>query len=175
MNRGEFLTKLSVWLALTAYTIGTGWWLAGRGRRDWEAGARWAWTLGCAFFLAHVTCAFSYFHQWSHAAAYRETARQTAELTGWHWGGGIYINYFFAAAWLGDVLWSWMAPESFAHRSPRLNALWHGFFFFMIVNGAVIFVHGPMRWLGAILCLSLAIMWVHSWRTAKAPIADRQS
>src|SRR5688572_8202567 len=110
MSPGELLTKLSVWLALVAYTIGTACWLEARGRRAGLTAARWAWTVGCAFFLVHVACAFSYFHHWSHDAAYRETARQTAELTGRHWGGGIYINYVFAAAWVAVVLRTWLSP-----------------------------------------------------------------
>ena len=88
-----------------------------------------------------------------------KTARQSAALTGWHWGGGLYFNYVFAAAWLADVLWWWLAPASFTRRSRSLTALWHGFFFFMVFNGAVVFGHGPVRWLGGFLCGSLAILW----------------
>ena len=73
--------------------------------------------LGCAFFVAHVVCAFSFYHHWSHAAAYLETARQTGEMTGFRWGGGIFLNYLIAAAWAADVLWWWLAPENFARRS----------------------------------------------------------
>ena len=90
MNRGEFLTRLSIWLALIAYATAASLLLQSRGHPHWRGGARWAWTLGCVFFLVHVVCAFAYFHHWSHAEAYRETARQTAALTGWQWGGGIY-------------------------------------------------------------------------------------
>jgi hypothetical protein len=117
-----------------------------------------------------VWCAFAYFHHWSHAAAYRETARQTGELTGWRWGGGLFFNYVFAVAWLGDVLWWWLAPGGFARRSPRLHALWHGFFFFMVFNGAVVFARGPGRWLGVLLCGGLAALW---WRQRRDAIAAR--
>ena len=159
MNRGELLTRLTVWLALGGYALGAAMLLGARGRAPWLAGARWAWTVGCAFFLAHVVCAFTFFHGWSHDAAYRETARQTAEMTGVRWGGGIFLNYLFAAAWLGDVLWSWLAPSAFAHRSPRLTAAWHGFFFFMVFNGTIVFGKGPVRWLGAVICAGLAALW----------------
>src|SRR5262245_35746347 len=92
MNRGELLTTLAVWLALIAYAFGAATLLLAKGRARWLACARLAWTLGCAFFIAHVASAFHFFHGWSHAAAYRETARQTAELTGLRWGGGIFLN-----------------------------------------------------------------------------------
>ena len=164
MNRGELLTRLTVWLALCAYALGAAMLLLARERPRLPARARWAWTLGCAFFLAHVVCAFGYFHGWSHAAAYSETARQTAELTGLRWGGGLFLNYVFAAAWLADVLWWWLAPASFARRSPRLTAAWQGFFFFMVFNGTIVFGNGPVRWLGMAICAGLAVLW---WTTRR--------
>jgi hypothetical protein len=173
MPLGELLTKLTIWLALLAYTVGTGLWLTPRHAEHSLSRARWAWTIGCAFFLVHVACAFSYFHHWSHADAYRETARQTAELTGWPWGGGIYINYVFAAAWLAVVLHSWLAPERF--RTSRWIAAWHGFVFFMMLNGAVIFVHGPTRWLGILLCTTLAVLWLRHWRSRARKIINHKS
>ncbi len=173
MPRGELLTKLTVWLALIAYTIGTALWLTPRRADRSLAAARWSWTLGCALFLAHIVCAFSYFHHWSHDDAYRETARQTAEVTGWQSGGGLYINYVFAAAWLAAVLHSWLAPESF--RTSRWIAAWHGFVFFMMINGAVVFVHGPTRWLGILLCAVVTIAWLLHWRSAKAQMPNAKS
>ena len=166
MTRGEFLTRLTIWLALIAYAVGAGLLLrVGRHSNDWRR-ARVAWTIGCAFFLAHVACAFGYYHHWSHAAAVRDTARQTAEMTGWRWGGGLYLNYLFAAAWLADVICWWLAPARFAARSPRLNCLWHGFFLFMVFNGTVVFGTGPVRWLGAFICASLAALWWWERRSA---------
>src|SRR5438552_1815233 len=119
---GELLTRLSIWLALCAYAITVGTLLLARRTSRTLVCTRWMWTFGCAFFLAHVVCAFSYYHDWSHAAAYRETARQTAEMTGLRWGGGIFLNYLFAVAWLADVLWWWLAPGSFAQRPRWLSA-----------------------------------------------------
>jgi hypothetical protein len=173
MPHGELLTKLTVWLALIAYTLGTALSLNPRHRARPPAGARWSWTLGGALFLAHVVCAFTYFHHWSHDDAYRETARQTAELTGWPSGGGLYLNYLFAATWLAAVLHSWFAPESF--RTSRWIAAWHAFVFFMMFNGAVIFVHGPTRWLGILLCATLAIVWLRHWRSSKAQMLNAKS
>jgi hypothetical protein len=170
MNRGEFLTRLTIWLALGAYAISAGMLLARRSTHS--LAARWWWTFGCALFLAHVACAFSYFHDWSHAAAYRETARQTAEVTGWRWGGGLYLNYLVAVAWLTDALWWWLAPESFARRSPRLNAIWHGFLFFIVFNGTVVFGRGPVRWFGVVICGGLSGLW---WRRRHGGIAAPSS
>src|ERR1051325_8264454 len=85
-----------------------------RGR--WQY-ARFAWTLGLSAYLLHVWCAFEYFYRWSHAVAYRETARQTAELYGIRWGGGLYLNYLFTGVWLADCAVSWLKPERWRRRS----------------------------------------------------------
>ena len=161
MDRGELLTRLTVWLALCGYALGAALLLLAQRSR-----ARWAWTFGCVCFLAHVVSAFTFYHGWSHAAAYRETVRQTAELTGVRWGGGIFLNYFFAAAWLADVLWWWLAPAGFARRSARLTAAWQAFFFFMVFNGTVVFGKGPVRWLGAVICAGLSALWWKARRRA---------
>ncbi len=157
---GELLTKLTVWLALGGYALGAALLRLARARRRWLAWARVMWTIGCAFFLAHVACAFAFFHGWSHAAAYRETARQTAGMTGVNWGGGLFLNYLFALAWLADVLWWWLAPENFARRPRALTVAWQGFFFFMVFNGTIVFGKGPVRWFGAAIGVGLALLWV---------------
>jgi hypothetical protein len=161
MPHGELLTRLTIWLALIAYGIGAAMLLASSAPA-WRLRARLIWTLGFLFFAAHVACAFAHYHGWSHAAAYRDTARQTADLTGLDWGGGLYINYLFALAWLADVLSWWIAPQRFARRPAWLTILWHSFFLFMVINGAVVFGKGPVRWLGAAICVLLASLW---WRT----------
>ncbi len=171
MNWGDFLTRLTVWLALCGYAAGAAMMLRLRVRPLWGTAARWAWTLGCVFFLAHVVCAFGFFHHWSHADAVRETARQTNEVTGLRWGGGIFLNYLLAMAWAADVLWWWLSPRSIARRSPRLVAGWHGFFWFMVFNGTVVFGKGPVRWLGVVICGGLVALWL--WGR-KADVASRR-
>ena len=170
MNRGELLTKLTVWLALSGYAAGAAILLLAQNLPRWSARARLAWTFGCAFFLGHVVCAFAFFHGWSHDAAYRETARQTAEMTGVRWGGGLFLNYLFAAGWLADVLWWRVSPAGFARRSQRLTSVWRGFFFFMVFNGTIVFGKGPVRWLGATICGGLAAAW---WMTRRHRTAGK--
>src|SRR5688572_30163507 len=120
MDTGESLTRGTVWLALSLYVAGE---LAKTRRhvgpvRDAD---RWLNTAGCAAFFAHVACAFHFYHDWSHTTAYADTARQTAELLGWKWGGGLYLNYAFALVWLGEVVWSWAKPKSYVDRANWMN------------------------------------------------------
>jgi len=149
---GEILTRGTVWLALSLYVAGE----VMRRRSALSPAGRWLNTLGCAAFLAHVACAFHFYHAWSHSAAYVDTARQTAELTGWNSGAGLYINYLFALVWVADALSSWSTSRA------RPNwIIWsvRGFFWFMMFNGAVVFAHGTMRGYGLLLCVLLLACW----------------
>jgi hypothetical protein len=122
-----------------------------------EAITRWAWTLGCGLCVAHVAAAFHFYHGWSHAAAYRDTARQTAEVSGLDWGGGLYFNYAFTLLWVADALWWWLAPSSRRARPFFLTAALEAYFAFIVFNATVVFETGAMRWFGvAAFCLLAA-------------------
>jgi hypothetical protein len=173
MSRGEFLTRVTIWAALAAYLAGTVCYLLSRRRYRWDLAARLVWTFACVSLLAHVACAFHFYHGWSHDSAYRDTARQTAEVVGLNWGGGLYINYVLVAAWVADVVWWWRGLEAYRLRPAPLVAAWQGFLLFIFFNGTVIFEAGLLRWLGLCSYLALALVW---WRTAgAAPCARRTS
>jgi len=160
MDAGEVATRWSVRVAVALYALAVAGMLLGERRRWWRTAARWAWTLACAAYLAHVGCAFQFFHGWSHAAAYAETARRTEEMFGLAWGGGLYLNYLFTAVWVGDVLWWWAAPAAYQVRPRWLGWAVHGFLAFMIFNGAVVFATGLVRWVALAVCLGLGSLWL---------------
>jgi len=162
MSKGELLTRVTIWVALAGYAIGASFYLLSRGRRRWDEVARTAWTVGCVSILIHVACAFHYYHNWSHAAAYRETARQTAELTGFDWGGGLFINYALVAGWIIDLIWWRRGLDAYRNRPTWLAAIWQGFLIFIIFNATVVFKTGPLRWIGLGLCLWIAILWLRA-------------
>ncbi len=168
MSKGELLTRITIWLALAGYAIGASLYLLSRGRRNWDAVARMAWTAGCVSLLIHVACAFHYYHAWSQAAAYRETARQTAEVTGLDWGGGLFINYALIIGWVIDVIWWRRGLDAYRNRPRWLAAVWQGFLIFIIFNATVVFKTGALRWIGLGLCLWLVFLWLFVSR-GKAP------
>ncbi len=132
-------TILLLWTIRVAFVLYLTSFVAWRLRRDEIARA--TWTLGCALYLVHVAAAFQFVHHWSHDAAYRETARQTAALFGWNWGGGIYFNYLFTLIWIVDAAW-WQRGLSAYRERPRYISIGvHVFFAFMFFNAIVFAVY----------------------------------
>jgi hypothetical protein len=150
---------------LVLYLAALGLSLGGRKAGDPRA-ARLAWTAGCLFYLLHVYAAFEHFHGWSHAAAYAETARQTSELFGIHWGGGLFFNYVFTLVWLADVVWWWRGVEVYASRPRWAAATIHVFLAFLFFNGAVVFASGFSRWAGLAAIPLLLLAWAKSRQSA---------
>lgn len=160
MNRSELLTRASVWLAVSGYAIGVGLILLARGRREWLLTARLVWTIGCVAMIVHIGFAFHFYHGWSHTAAYVETARQTSDVVGIDWGGGVWINYAFVALWAFDAgSWWWNGIEAHRCRYWLLSATWQFLLVFMFFNALVVFESGVMRWLGVAIFLSLGWLW----------------
>jgi hypothetical protein len=160
IGSGEILTKVTIWITIAGYASGAAVFAFSRKRYKWDSAARLAWTVACAGLLAHVICAFHFYHGWSHGAAYRDTARQTYEVFGLNWGGGLYINYALVTVWMLDVIWWWLRGLEAYRRRPRLLvAAWHAFLILIIFNGAVIFNTGLSRWVGLGVCLAVCIVW----------------
>ena len=174
MGGGEVLTKLTIWIAVAGYFAGAALYALARGRRGWDSLARTAWTAACAALLAHVACAFHFQHGWSHAAAYSDTARQTAEVFGLDWGGGLYVNYALLVGWVADVGWWWIGGLGAYRRRPwPLVIAWHAFLLFIVFNGAVVFADGFVRWAGLGLCAALILVWLSAARDATARASRR--
>lgn len=152
---GELLTKITVWIALAGYATALIIFLQSKGRLHWDAVARIFWTAGCCAMLTHIACAFHFYHRWSHAAAYAETARETAKIYGFNWGGGLFINYFLIIGWIVDVIWWWRGLEIYRNRSKIFSIVWHVFLFFIFFNATVIFEDGLLRWLWLVFTLIL--------------------
>ena len=156
MPDGKILTLWMIRAAAGLYVASVAGWLA-----RWDRIARLAWTTACLLYLAHVGCAFHFYHGWSHSAAYEKTARQTAQLLGAGWGCGLYFNYIFTVAWIADVIWWWKGLVVYRNRPHWVEATIHTFFAFMFFNATVVFGAGPIRWLGAAATAALGLLW---WR-----------
>ena len=157
----QLLTRGTIWTAIAAYVIGTALFCFGRSRSQALPAARVAWTIGCIALIAHFISAFHFYHDWSQEAAYRDTARQTKEVVGLNWGGGLFINYAVLCGWTIDVGWWWAKGiDSYRSRNPLVVLLWHGFLVFIIFNATVVFKDGIVRWIGLVVSALLAVSWI---------------
>lgn len=158
---GDILIRSTIALATIGYAAAE--WLRFRRPAAWRA-ARAMWTAAAVLSIAHAAAAFQFRHDWSHRDAYNATAVQTAAVTGLDWGGGLYVNYAFLALWAADAAWWWRNPARYAARSSWCTTAFAAGFLFMFFNGAVVFAHGAMRWLGAACVAVAACAWY--FRTA---------
>lgn len=148
----------TIWLSMLLFA-------AGEGRRAFtprgSAPPHWAWwafATGLVLAVVHTLLAFAVVHQWSHADALRSTAIQTQSIYGVAFGGGIYVNYLFIAAWLAD-LWWWRASPGDHVRPATVVWTLRAFYIVMIFNATVVFASGFRRVLGLLLVSWLVRAW----------------
>jgi hypothetical protein len=171
---GAVLTRTTIWLALMFYVASE--WTSIRGcQRRHPSVARALNATGFLLFLMHVGLAFHSTYHWSHATAYSETARQTNEMTGVDFGGGLYVNYVFGLIWFAEVVWQNLWPDRYSNRPKAITWSVRIFFLFMMINGTFVFVHNHFRWLGLTLCLLLAVCWLGSARAVDSKSAGTPS
>jgi hypothetical protein len=157
MLDGKILTLWTIRAAATLYVASVIAWIRRRDRS-----ARVTWTVACLLYLAHVVCAFDFYHHWSHSAAYEDTSQRTARLLGMSWGGGLYFNYIFTVVWMLDVIWWWRGVALYRSRPQWVHTSIHTFFAFMFFNATVVFATGPVRWLGLVATAALGFIWWQS-------------
>jgi hypothetical protein len=156
---GDSLTRWSALASLALYTAALALRLLKRPRS-----ARATWTLGFVALVGHMTAAFHFHHHWSYDEAYAFTARQTAAMTGFDWGGGLYVNYLFAAVWAGDAEWWWRRRGSYEARSWVVEGIVQGFLAFMWFNATIVFGSWTGRVAGFVSLIVLAILAVTTRR-----------
>ncbi|MCA9073455.1 MAG: hypothetical protein KDA93_00375 [Planctomycetaceae bacterium] len=147
---GDFAVLMTARLMVLTYVVRLlvdvhGWPTDVRRLEKWERAVRWVWTIGCSIFLLHVVAAFQFVHGWSHAAAYAHTAKQTAAVTGWQWGGGLWINYALVLWWPVDVVWSWRRGMDHLPRGYVIGM--HMIVGFLMFNATVVFGAEWWRWM----------------------------
>lgn len=164
MDTAELLTRGTIWVSIAGYSIGSiifALSYSSSRKAALDSATRAIWTIACASLIAHFISAFHFYHGWSHAAAYEDTARQTHELFGLYWGGGVFINYALLVFWMIDIAWWWRSGlDSYRKRPWPLVVAWHGLVIFIIFNATVVFGDGIVRWIGLAISVLLAVSWL---------------
>jgi hypothetical protein len=158
MSSGELVIRATAWLSLAAWAASE--WIRTSAEVPYrESRARGVFTLGALALLLHTGLALHLRHAWSQGDAMREIARQTAEVTGLAFGGGLVVNYAFLAFWLAEAFAWWRPSARYRGRPPGLRWASRAVFLFMFVNGAVVFGHGPVRVFGTLALLAVCVSW----------------
>lgn len=150
----NILLYLTVWLALAAFAAGE----LGKARAR-----AWAWSMsasGAILLTIHILLAMAEHHGWSLASALEATARQTDDMFGLNWGGGVYVNYVFAAVWIAELFVWRQWPEGYAMRPGWIRWSLRAFYLVLIVSGAIIFAGGWRRLIGLAIVGVLAASWL---------------
>lgn len=110
------------------------------------------WQASWMLCVIHVVFAFHFEHHWSFAAALTHTAEMTERVVGWHWGGGLYINFVFLTLWGLHAFFRDRVPGD-SHRAQTIAM--HAVAAFMMFNATVVF--GPSWWMipAAVFCAML--------------------
>jgi len=116
------------------------------------------WSLAWLAFIVHVVMAFEHYHRWSH----RSAIDHVQSVSGY--GPGLFVSYTFTLLWTLDVLQWWLAPSSRKRRPVWLNRLWYGFMIFVIVNGAIVYETGIVRYFTVAAFLLLVVFWDYNSR-----------
>lgn len=161
METGELLTRWTVRVAVASYFLALLIRLSRPQSTRRLQRARILWTLAYGVFVIHVACAFHFFHHWSHAAAFAETARRTIAVVGIAVGAGVYVNYLFMLLWGLDVANWWRCGLHGYERLPkRYHVPMQSFLAFIFLNGTIVFEPGFSRWLGIVGFSLLAVAYV---------------
>jgi hypothetical protein len=160
MSAADAALYTTIWLSLILF-------VAGEAGRRTSSGARvglrspWAlWTVGAFLCAAHMALAMGLRHGWSHSAAMRATAAQTEAVYGIAWGGGVFVNYAFAIAWLAEALWWRWSPTRGIGSTGWARPVRRAFYLLILINAAIVFVPPDRRPFG--VALIAALLW--AWR-----------
>ena len=76
----------------------------------------------------------------------------------------MYLNYLFTVLWMADAVYWWRAGLArYRERASWIHLSLHAFFFFMVVNGTVVFGRGPVRWFGVAIVAVIGASAARAW------------
>lgn len=114
--------------------------------------------------MIHVVCAYHFEHRWSQVAALKHTAVMTDRVVGWHWAGGLYVNYLFLLAW-GIDAYRCCRTQTPTSAGMQIVAA------FMMFNATVVF--GPIWWVFPAGVFGVVLWW--GFRTQRFDRNDDQA
>jgi len=154
---GNALVRWTVRLAVAGLAA---FWLMAVAGRPGPAARRTVYTVAWALYILHVFAAFQFVHDWNHAAAWAEVARQTEAATGVASGVGLLVNHAVTLLWTADVVLRWTARcEPPPARVRIVRVVVQAVLIFVTVQATVVF--GPPGWwiVATAYCIGLGTIW----------------
>jgi hypothetical protein len=155
-----FWTRLTADLVTMAYVVAIGLRLV-KGR--WIHAARAGWLIGAVLLVVHVLTAYGEVHGWSQAAALEHTRQETLRQTGWNSSLGLWFNFVTVVLWITETARIHRRQPSDADHRPiaPTGDVWvailsQAWIAFMMIQAAIVFAEGPLRWLAGAAMLVLA-------------------
>lgn len=118
--------------------------------------------LALLMYLFHLVIAFHYAHNWKHTNAFQHVE----ETSGF--GPGIYVSHAFTLFWICEVIALLSYSNWYVRRSMRIAGIWHGFSWFVMFNATVVYGHGIMRIVSALVFVMLLVAWAKSRKRPSA-------
>lgn len=168
------LVRVSVWIALMAWFLGSAARLLSRERHgrapdvirnasSWEQWYRWSWLLSGVMFWLHILASYGVVHGWDHAAALQHTAEESYEVTGIRASWGVYVNFVFAALVL-------VYPAVILLRNRRIEAIDLLVFLFLssiVFSATIVFENGILRIVSSMGFLFLVLTGIATARNLR--------
>ena len=127
---GEWLVRLTIWLAVAAWLLRVFIEATGRAFFRRDRLIRWAWFGGAIACTTHVVCAMGFAHCWSLGNAMRHTAQVTRQVMGVEFVGlcELRIHIVVAGRWLARVPIHETTSDGIrsAFHLGRDDDQWHG-------------------------------------------------
>ncbi|WP_182865913.1 hypothetical protein [Stieleria mannarensis] len=144
-----------VWLALAGWFVGSFARRrdAGVGNPTWQTVYCFAWLFGSVMIAFHILASYGLAYGWSHEAAIEATAEESEQVTGIRAGWGVYVNFAFAAVWLGYST----AMAISGRRWPGIDPIVFWFTAAIIVSATIVFETGAVRWISVAGIIGLMI------------------
>lgn len=120
-----------------------------------------AWRLEWAAYVAlcfHTAAAFHFHHDWSHARAVAATARQTEEILGLGFGGGIFFNYAVLILWPLALVLPSASLTNGRRCCSRFVTIVNVYVAFLFFQGVVVFGQGMVRIWGLLVTLAVVLL-----------------
>jgi hypothetical protein len=125
--------------------------------------------LGAGMMVIHILMAYRLAHDWSHEIALEHTANETERVVGFRLASGLYVNFVFAAVFLGDAFWRVCVGVPGSRRPRGVAVAIDTFLLAIVIMATIVFEAGMVRWLSVLAVATITARAVRNRSTVRRP------